>query len=205
MVTGSQKQKKDSFPNWKIHSRAGNFNRRWDSDNDIPFIWKTWGNSITENTKYLETFVKREAIKEYDLFYYVWKYPMINSRVSLDKVYLNTKSKWLIREYLLIPFLNRFAINPTYDFSTLWKIQAFDETSRLNLYNYQTKFNMVRVPRDWTKCFERARLSLSRRSSIDSKYNLLNWFTSYRRVKKGFIGNKNGAWDTRFNFLQKSI
>lgn len=205
MVTRSQKQKKDNFPNWKIHSRAGNFNRRWDSDNDIPIIWKTWGNSITENTKYLETFVKREAIKEYDLFYSVWKYPILNSRVSLDKIYRNTKSKWFIREYLLIPFLNRFAINPTFDFSTLWKIQAFDETSRLNLYSKQTKMSVSTSPYSWTKSIERGRLSFARRTLINSDRNELYWFMSYRRVKRGFIGNKFGAWDTRFNFIRKSL
>ncbi|WP_167881480.1 hypothetical protein, partial [Leptospira bourretii] len=176
-----------------------------DSDDDIPIIWKSWGNSITDNTRYLETFVKREAIKEYDLFYSAWKYPIVNSRISLNKVYRNTKSKWLIREYLLIPFLNSFAINPTFDFSSLWEIQALDETSRLNLYSNQTTLKEAIVPCDWTKCIEKARLSLTRRTFKRSDSNEMYWFMSYRRVKRGFIGNKYGAWDTRFNFIRRSF
>lgn len=205
MAIKSRKSKKDKFPNWKIHSRAGNFNRRWDSDDDIPFIWKTWGNSITENTKFLETFVKREELKEYDFFYSIWKYPIINSRISLAKIYQSTKTKWFTREYLIIHFLNKFALNPTSAFSSLWEIQAFEETSRLNLFVNQTNLSETKVPSDWTKCIEKAKLSFARRIDIDMNRSELYWFLSYRRVKRGFIGNKNGAWDTRFNFIRKSL
>jgi hypothetical protein len=205
MVTRSQKQTKDKFPNWKIHSRAGNFNVRLDSEDDLPIIWKSWGKSIAENTKFLETFVKRESLKEYDLFYSAWKYPIVNSRISLDKIYRYTKAKWLTREYLLIQFLNRFAINPSLDFSSLWKIQGFEETSRLNLFVNQTTLTETKVPSDWAKCIERAKQSFARRIVIDMNSYELYWFLSYRRVKRGFIGNKNGAWDTRFNFIRKSF
>lgn len=205
MVIKSQKPKKDKFPNWKIHSRASNFNHRLDSEDDFPFRWKSWGNSITENTKYLETFVKREALKEYDLFYSAWKYQIINSRVSLDKIYRYNQAKWLTREYLLIQFLNRFALNPSSDFSSLFEIQAFEETSRLNLFANQTKLSETKVPSDWTNCIERARLSFARRTVIDMNSYELSWFLSYRRIKRGFIGNKNGAWDTRFNFIRNSL
>ncbi len=203
MDTKSQSLKENKFPNWKIHSRAGNFNRRLELEDEQLNAWKSWGDCITVNTKYLEIFVTRDSTYEYDLFYKVWKYPIVNSRVSLDKLNRNSKSKWLIREYLLIPALNRFSINPSLDYSSLWDILSFDETSRLNLFVYQYKCFEKTIPETWTKSIDRARLSFFRRSSKEFRRIDLFWYLLYRRIKRGFIGNKDGTWDTRYNFIKK--
>ncbi|MCW7470574.1 hypothetical protein [Leptospira kanakyensis] len=193
------------FPNWKIHSRSVNFNRRIDDEEEVRPIWKSWANSVTENTSNLETFVKRQGQKEIDLFYKKWKYSIIGSNESLKKIYLKTNSAWKDRIYILVENLENFHTSPTPKFSSIFEILSLDETTRLNLFSIQSIHSEMKKPINWKKSFERAMLSFKRRSNNELGRHLDDWGLCYRRIRKGFIGNKYGEWDIRFRIIKEIL
>ncbi|MCW7467894.1 hypothetical protein [Leptospira levettii] len=194
-----------NFPNWKIHSRSVNFNRRIDEEVEVRPIWKSWANAITENTSNLETFVKREGQKEIDIFYKKWKYPFIGSNESLKKIYHKTKSIWTDRIYILVENLESFHTSPTPKSSTIFEILSLDETTRLNLYSNQSLLSEMKKPTSWNKSIERAMLSFKRRSINELGRHFDKWELCYRRIRKGFIGNKYGDWDIRYRIINEML
>jgi len=203
MDTKPPNQNDLAFPYWKMHSRAGNFNRRIELEDDRPIAWKSWGKSITENTKYLATFVEREGNRESNIFYSIWKYPFLRSKESLKKVFTKTREKWKDREYILLRELNNLRPSTYKNHSNLFEIVGLDETTRLNLYVSQSIQSENLKPENWNKTFKRAHLSFTRRKDKQLGRGYDPWDWCFRRIKRGFIGNHYGAWDTRFGVIRK--